>query len=56
MASGGGLVMNNTPQKCAKQGCNCMAPPGSKYCSAQCEDSRKFMTLRCNCGHPECGS
>ncbi len=45
--------MTTTPQRCAKQGCGCMAQPGSKYCSTRCEDSRSYTTLKCACGHPE---
>ncbi|HEY6412489.1 MAG TPA: hypothetical protein VIX42_02305 [Edaphobacter sp.] len=49
-------MATKTPQKCAKDGCNCMAQPGSKYCSTQCEDAKKFMTLKCGCGHPACAA
>jgi len=45
----------STPvKKCAKDGCNCPAEAGSKYCSTQCEDAKKFMTLKCACGHDAC--
>jgi len=45
----------STPvKKCAKDGCNCPAEEGSKYCSTQCEDAKKFMTLKCACGHDAC--
>ena len=48
------MTTTTTPQKCATAGCNCMAQPGSKYCSTQCEDGKKFMTLKCSCGHQAC--
>jgi hypothetical protein len=48
--------MATSDKKCAKEGCNCMAEQGKKYCSIQCEDSKKIMTLKCACGHPDCGS
>jgi hypothetical protein len=31
-----------------------MAEQGKKYCSTQCEDAKKIMTLKCACGHPAC--
>ena len=50
------IMRGKSYQKCAKEGCNCMAEPGSKYCSMQCQDSKKFMTLKCACGHPACAA
>ena len=41
-------------KKCAHSVCNCIAKPGSKYCSTFCEDSRNMTTLVCDCGCPEC--
>ena len=42
------------PMKCAHMACNCMAPPGKKFCSRHCEDTKKMMTLSCHCGHVGC--
>jgi hypothetical protein len=41
-------------KKCAKEGCNCTAPEGEKFCSPQCKDTKNMMTLECHCGHPGC--
>jgi hypothetical protein len=49
-------MATTTPQKCAKEGCNCMAQAGGKYCSTQCEDAKKFLTLKCACGHSACAA
>ena len=43
-------MATTTPQKCAQDGCTCMAQPGRKYCSTHCEDAKKFMTLTCHAG------
>jgi hypothetical protein len=40
--------------KCAHTACQCLAAPGSKYCSTFCEDSKDLTTLVCDCGHPAC--
>ena len=41
-------------KKCSHETCNCLAAPGSKYCSDFCEDSEGLTTLTCDCGHPGC--
>lgn len=40
--------------KCAYPYCSCPVEPGSKYCSANCEDSRDTAEIFCDCGHEEC--
>jgi hypothetical protein len=42
------------PKKCAHTSCSCTVPEGQKYCSQMCEDSKGFMTLKCDCKHPSC--
>jgi len=43
-----------SPKKCAHQGCECNARPGSKYCGEYCEKAGTMTELHCNCGHPGC--
>jgi hypothetical protein len=41
-------------KKCAHVACQCLAAPGSNYCSTFCEDSKDLTTLVCDCGHTGC--
>jgi len=44
--------------KCAHEMCDCAATGDSKYCSDHCKDAsdRDMVEIRCDCGHPGCGS
>ena len=43
--------------KCGRETCGCPPAKDSKYCSPECEDASKVVTMEigCSCGHPECG-
>ncbi len=40
--------------KCAHEGCQCNARPGTKYCSDYCARAGTMTELHCNCQHAEC--
>jgi hypothetical protein len=49
-------MAEETSGKCAHGPCDCLAEPGSKYCSEYCknaEDSR-VMEIGCGCEHDGC--
>src|SRR5260370_26529749 len=48
------LMAETKSEKCARPGCNCPVPKGSKYCGAYCQASAGRPSAACNCGHPEC--
>jgi len=48
--------MSADAKKCEMNGCLCMAPAGSKYCSAYCEAAKSETKLECDCGHPACAA
>jgi len=41
-------------KKCANAACNCVPPPGAKYCSPHCEGMGNKTELTCQCRHAEC--
>ncbi len=44
----------STPQlKCTHPSCDCVVPPGQKYCSDYCKSAPE-TELHCNCRHPAC--
>lgn len=40
--------------RCKHPPCTCKVPPGTGYCSAQCEAMEKTPDIDCRCGHAEC--
>jgi hypothetical protein len=48
------MAEQQAERRCAHEGCQCIARPGSKYCSDYCERAGGMTELHCNCQHAGC--
>jgi hypothetical protein len=50
------MANEDNKKTCGRETCGCPPAPDSDYCSQECEDAAKVVTMEiaCSCHHPEC--
>lgn len=52
------MIVDQTTQTCAHEGCTCEVPAGQTYCGPHCANAATAnppeSQSHCGCGHPQC--
>lgn len=55
------MIVDQSTESCAHEGCTCEVPAGQTYCSPHCANAATQTPAEsgvsaCQCGHPQCGA